>query len=72
MIGNQLTAYKIDYKATPRSRKVITGIQFHPSAEVASELKSIRQYDPEATLVSVRPCTQDEVSSMVAGWNPFG
>jgi len=66
-----MTAFKIDYKTSPKARKTTTVIQFHPSATEASELKTVRQYDPSAKLVAVRECTDSEVASMNAGWNPF-
>ncbi len=66
-----MAAYKIDYKASAKSRKTITVIQFHPSIAVASELRVVRQYDSSAVLVGVRECTDSEVASMNAGLNPF-
>jgi len=66
-----LNAYKIDYKVSPKSRKTISVVQFHPSPEVASEMKLIRDFDPEAVLVGVRLCTADELDSIKGGTNPF-
>ena len=66
-----MTAFKIDYKASPKARKTITVIQFHPSIAVASELRVVRQYDSSAVLVGVRECSEEEVACMNAGWNPF-
>jgi hypothetical protein len=66
-----MTAYKIDYKTSPKARKTTTVIQFHASIAVASELHIIRQYDASAVLIGVRECSDEEVASMNAGWNPF-
>ena len=66
-----MTAFKIDYKTSSKSRKTITVIQFHPSATEAAKLKTVRQFDSSAKLMAVRECTESEVASMNAGWNPF-
>lgn len=63
-------AYKIEWKASSRSRKVNTGIQFHETEAAAKSLVLIRDHNPEAVCVSCRELNAEELAILNTGVNP--